>query len=104
MDDTSTVSSIMSYVKDVLLMKEKGKINIREKGPSFTVMPKADYKDLANHLHLEQMSLNVFADRFSEMPLTLPKGKDEKRGKRFLMVLRRSLKQPNSDIKRSRSL
>ena len=79
-DDASGVGSIMSYVKDVLLTKEKGKIHLKEKGPSFTVMPKADYKDLANHLHLEQMSLNVFADRFSEMPLTLPKGKEENKG------------------------
>ena len=90
-DDTSTVGSIMSYVKDVLLIKEKGKINIREKGPSFTVMPKADYKDLANHLHLEQMSLNVFADRFSEMPLTLPKGKEENKGEKILNGVEKEL-------------
>ena len=90
-DDASGVGSIMSYVKDVLLTKEKGKIHLKEKGPSFTVMPKADYKDLANHLHLEQMSLNVFADRFSEMPLTLPKGKEENKGEKVLNDVEKEL-------------
>ena len=103
-DSESEINSLMSYIKDALLTKEKG-INVKDKIPGLTPINKADYKDLANHLHLELQGLHTIAQRFSELPLTFPKKEEtDEKGKKVLGEVEKELNATEDRYKKIKNL